>query len=139
MSEKDTIVRVTVDLSRPVDGGTDWERVDAMTEEELHANALADPDSPPMTAAQLAEMRPIPNPRAIREELSLSQSEFAARFDIPLGTVQDWDQGRRRLDRSTQALLRVIQYAPKIVEEAVRFSRRAGDPASDSHAENRPA
>jgi|SaaInl4_135m_RNA_FD_contig_31_428904_length_793_multi_4_in_0_out_0_2 putative transcriptional regulator len=139
MSEKDTIVRVTVDVDNPADGGTDWERVDAMTEEELHANAVADPDNPPMDAKELAAMRPVPNPRAIREALSLSQSEFAARFDIPLGTVQDWDQGRRRLDRSTQALLRVIQYAPKIVEEAVKLSRSAGEPAADSHAENRHA
>lgn len=29
---------------------TDWARVDAMTEEELYANALSDPDNPPLTA-----------------------------------------------------------------------------------------
>ncbi|MAF10618.1 transcriptional regulator [Candidatus Poribacteria bacterium] len=96
-----------------------------MTEEELHANALADPDSPPLTPEELADMRRLPNPRAIREELALSQAEFAERFDIPLGTVQDWDQGRRRLDRSTQAFLRVIQYAPKTVENAMKQARRA--------------
>lgn len=120
MSRKDTTVRVTVDLDAPVDGGTDWARVDAMTEEELHANALSDPDNPPLTEQELDEMRPAPDPRAIREQLSLSQSEFAARFGIPLGTVKDWDQGRRRLDASSQALLRVIQYAPDTVENALK-------------------
>jgi len=91
-----------------------------MTEAELHANALNDPDNPPLSEEDLDEMRPALDPRAIREQLSLSQSEFAARFGIPLGTVKDWDQGRRRLDASSQALLRVIQYAPETVENALK-------------------
>ena len=33
---------------------SDWERVDAMTEQEVEANALSDPDNPPLTPAQLA-------------------------------------------------------------------------------------
>ena len=28
---------------------TDWDRVDSMTDEEAYANALSDPDCPPMT------------------------------------------------------------------------------------------
>lgn len=36
---------------RPFTHHSDWERVDAMTEEEVEANALADPDNPPLTAA----------------------------------------------------------------------------------------
>ena len=139
MSEKDTIVRVTVDIDSPVDGGTDWDRVDAMTEEELHSNALADPDNLPLTEGELDGIRPAPNSRAVREGLSLSQSEFAARFDIPLGTVQDWDQGRRRLDRSTQALLRVIQYAPETVADALAHARRAEESSSDARGESESA
>ena len=34
--------------------------------------------------------------KAIRESLNLSQSEFANRFNIPLATVQNWEQGRRK-------------------------------------------
>jgi hypothetical protein len=37
---------------------TDWSRLEAMTEEEIEANALADPDNPPMTDEELAQMRP---------------------------------------------------------------------------------
>jgi len=33
---------------------TDWERFDKMTEEEVYANALSDPDNPPLTDEQLA-------------------------------------------------------------------------------------
>jgi hypothetical protein len=32
---------------------TDWARVDAKTEEELHADALSDPDNPPLTEEEL--------------------------------------------------------------------------------------
>lgn len=124
MSKKSTTTRVTVDLDNPVDGGTDWERVDAMTEEELNANAASDPDNPPMTDAQLAEMRPVPNSREIRVKLKLSQTEFAEKFDLSVGTVRDWDRGRRQLDRGTQALLRAIEYAPEMVEEAQKRTRR---------------
>jgi hypothetical protein len=37
---------------------TDWARLASMTEEEIEANALSDPDNPPMTEEELARMRP---------------------------------------------------------------------------------
>lgn len=43
-----------------------------MTEEEIEANALADPDNPPMTAEELARMTPAPNPRHIRKRPHLT-------------------------------------------------------------------
>jgi hypothetical protein len=35
---------------------TDWARLDAMTDEEIEANALSDPDNPPLTEEQLDEL-----------------------------------------------------------------------------------
>jgi putative transcriptional regulator len=32
----------------PIQTDTDWDRVDAMTEEEIHAAALSDPDAQPI-------------------------------------------------------------------------------------------
>lgn len=32
----------------------------------------------------------------IRESLNLSQSAFAKRFSIPVGTIQNWEQGKRK-------------------------------------------
>ena len=43
---------------------TDWARIEAMTEEEIEANALADPDNPPLTAEELARMRRPTSPPA---------------------------------------------------------------------------
>ena len=48
MSTTDTFL-VEYDPSKPHDdSGTDWDRVNALTEEEIHAAALADPDSQPL-------------------------------------------------------------------------------------------
>lgn len=37
---------------------TDWDRLMNMTEEEIHAAALSDPDAQPLTEEQLAKMVP---------------------------------------------------------------------------------
>ena len=45
MSEKDIVTRKQHGRRK---GKTDWARLKAMTEEEIEANALSDPDNPPM-------------------------------------------------------------------------------------------
>ena len=42
---------------------------------------------------------------AIRKKLKLSQSAFAKRYGLPLGTVRDWEQQRRSPDRAAVVLL----------------------------------
>jgi hypothetical protein len=49
------------DLSAP-ESGTDWARLDAMTDEEALQNALDDPDSQPLTPEQRARLRRVPHP-----------------------------------------------------------------------------
>src|SRR5262245_62839767 len=73
-------------------GKTDWAAVDAMTDEDIHKAALADPDNPPLTDAQLKRMRRVTAVKRLRIELGLSQTEFAERFHIPVGTLRDWEQ-----------------------------------------------
>jgi putative transcriptional regulator len=103
-------------------GGTDWARLAAMTEEEIEANALADPDNPPLTDEELARLRPVPHPRRIRERLKLTQEQFAEQFEIPLGTLRDWEQGLSLPDRSARTLLRVIEQDPEAVRNALAQS-----------------
>ncbi len=103
---------------------TEWARLEAMTEEELHQNALSDPDNPPLTDDQLARMRRVPHPEEIRQELGLTQRAFAKQFEIALGTLRDWEQGARRPDSAAKAYLRVIQANPGAVLEALEQSRR---------------
>ncbi len=99
---------------------TDWAPLDAMTEEEAYQNALNDPDNPPLSDERLARMRRVPNPRVIREQLGLTQREFARQFQIGLDTLRDWEQGARRPDSAARAYLRVIEEAPDTVRRILR-------------------
>jgi putative transcriptional regulator len=99
---------------------TNWRAFDAMSEAERHAAAMTDPDCPPATEAQLSRARRVPNVRALRRSLKLTQEEFANRFGLPLGTIRDWEQGTHRPDRAAQVLLRVIAKDPNAVIRALR-------------------
>jgi putative transcriptional regulator len=48
-----------------------------LTDEEIHAAALSDPDAQPLTPERLARMKRTPRVRIIRRALGLSQEEFA--------------------------------------------------------------
>ena len=109
---------------------TDWARLEAMTEEEIEANALSDPDNPPLTPEELARMRRVPDPRRIRERLKLTQEQFAEKFEIPLGTLRDWEQGVSLPDRAARTLLRVIDKDPEAVINALARTYLPPVPAS---------
>lgn len=120
MSRK-RIIRVSLGPDDPVPAGdTDWAMVDAMTDEEATARALADPDAQPLTAEQLARMRrAFPDVAAIRERLGLTQEQFARTFGIPVGTLRDWEQRRKEPDAPARALLWVIEREPEAVRRAL--------------------
>ncbi len=61
----------------------------------------------------------IPDVRAIRRSLRMSQHRFAVAYRIPLATVKNWEQGRRHPDAPAAAYLLAIQRRPKEVMEAV--------------------
>ena len=106
---------------------TDWARIEAMTDEEAHQNALNDPDNPPLTDEQLARMRRVPNPHEIRQNLGLTQREFSRQFELALGNVRDWEQGARRPDSTARAYLRIIERNPDAVRAALARSYTSQD------------
>lgn len=105
--------------TRPLEGKSEWARVDAMTDEEAYLNALDDPDNPPRTTAELERMPRIPNPRQLRRHLDLTQEEFASQFHIALGTLRDWEQGVRMPDGTAKSYLRVIEKIPDAVRQVL--------------------
>ncbi len=126
-----TVVQVLPDGSTvPIEDKTDWARLEAMTEEEIEANALADPDNPPLTDEELARMRRLPDAKRIREKLKLTQEEFSDRFEVPLGTLRDWEQGVSKPDRAARTLLRVIEQDPEGVVKALEKSYLLPIPSS---------
>lgn len=58
--------------------------------------------------------------RAVREAVGATQTEFAARFGIPVDTLRKWERGVRHPDAAGKAYLLMIQRNPKLVEETLR-------------------
>jgi putative transcriptional regulator len=57
--------------------------------------------------------------RTTRTRLGLSQSEFAIRFRVPVGTLRDWEQARTTAPDFAMAYVRVIAQHPDMVAEAL--------------------
>ena len=90
-----------------------------MTEEEVSVAARRDPDARPLTDEEFARMKRVPRARTLRRALGLTQEEFATRFQIPLGTLRDWEQGRAEPDQPAQAYLKAIAGDPEAVQRAL--------------------
>ena len=88
----------------------------------IAAAAAADPDARPMTPEELRKARRVPRVTTLRRALGLTQPEFAARYQIPLGTLRDWEQGRTEPDQPARAYLRVIARDPEGARAALAES-----------------
>ncbi len=58
-----------------------------------------------------------PDVSAIRSKSGLSQRAFAQNIGVALGTLQGWEQGRRRPEGPARVLLALIDKRPSIVQE----------------------
>jgi putative transcriptional regulator len=76
-----------------------------------------DPENPPATEEQLKLTRRVSPAKFIRWQLGLSQVEFADRYQIPVGTLRDWEQHRSEPDAPAKAYLKVIAADPEGVAE----------------------
>ena len=118
-----TITRFELDLDNPPRlSDEERGRLDAMTEAEMHTAALADPDNPPLTEEELQRLERVPNLKAIREKLGLTQKEFAQTFQLSLSAVRDWEQGRSKPDGAVRAYLIVIEREPEAVARALKVA-----------------
>ena len=63
----------------------------------------------------------VPDVRAIREGLHMSQSEFSEAYGIRLGTLKAWEQRRRQPDRTASSYLRAIAGVPQGIRDALHL------------------
>lgn len=87
------------------------ELIESLTEAAEHAEGK--PTSVRVNAFE------VPDVRAIRRQLRMSQQTFARVYRIPLATLKNWEQGRRQPDAPALAYLQVIAKHPKEAEEAL--------------------
>ena len=103
------------------------QRLDSLTDEEIRAAALSDPDAQPWTEEQLQRavdqrtrrFAAAALVRRARFNSGLSQAAFAERFQIDPTRLQDWEQARQIPDSATLAYLRVIEHDPELVEKVL--------------------
>lgn len=86
-------------------GRIDPARVDATSENEIARHTAADEADSMRDAAKFA--------RHVRKRLGFSQAEFAARINVSLDTIRNWEQGKRCPAGAAKALLKVLDKAPE--------------------------
>jgi len=65
-----------------------------------------------------------PNIKQIRTNYQLSQGQFAALLGISVGTLRNWEQGRRTPEGPARVLLQVAAKHPNAVWDVVRPTTR---------------
>ena len=101
-------VRMKIDPAVPATlkkGRFDAERVDTTTEEQIHAQMVADDHEAMLDAAKFA--------RRVRKRLGLSQAELSLRIEVSIETIRNWEQGRRSPTGAAKALLKILDRAPE--------------------------
>lgn len=97
----------------------DWQVFDALTDAEVIARAMTDPDNRPLNKGDARRMRRRPRAYIVRRALRMTQEEFAKAYGIPIGTLRDWEQGRSEPDQANRAYLKVISIDPEFVKRAL--------------------
>ena len=99
-------------------GRVDRKKVLATTEKEIRSQIVEDG----MAGFEFSDnARFVVNVdvRALRERLGLTQAEFARRYRLPLRSVQEWEQWRKRPAPGTMTLLLAISRNPKALAKAL--------------------
>ena len=60
-----------------------------------------------------------PDVKAVREQIGLSQSEFARLMRVSIKTLQNWEQHRRNPTGPAAALLKIVLTAPDVALKAL--------------------
>jgi putative transcriptional regulator len=98
-------------------GQTDWAALDAMTDDEAEAAALADANNQPWPSDR--PMHKMARVKRVRMQLRLSQDEFAARYHVPLSQLKAWERHDVVPDPVAQAFIEAIAGEPDAVARAL--------------------
>jgi putative transcriptional regulator len=59
--------------------------------------------------------------KALRDLLGLTQPEFSARYLVPIGSLRNWEQGRRELDTAGSMFFRLVAFNPDAAASALQY------------------
>jgi putative transcriptional regulator len=78
-------------------------------------------------------MKRTPQVKVVRQALGFTQQEFAERFNIALGTLRDWEQGRKEPDQAARNYLKMIAVDPDLVLFALGQVQDPADREAKAH------
>ncbi|MDA8120694.1 NadS family protein [Acidiferrobacter thiooxydans] len=61
----------------------------------------------------------VPDVRAVRERVHLSQQDFATLIQVSVKTLQNWEQGRRHPTGPAAALLKIVASNPEMAMKSL--------------------
>jgi len=59
------------------------------------------------------------NVKEVREKTNKNQEDFASMIGVKVGTLRNWEQGRRKPDGAALTLLKIVAADPKYVERVL--------------------
>ena len=65
------------------------------------------------------EIEPLDSAK-IRSKTNKTQEEFASMLNISIGTLRNWEQGRRKPDGAALSLLKIVSANPQYVESVLQ-------------------
>ena len=107
---KEDRVAISPAMARAAAKAMDWATFDAIEDDAIAMQVASNPDAAPL---------PI-DVAAIRKKTGLDQASFSRLFAIPLGTLRNWEQYRRKPEGPARALLRIIDHEPARAMKALR-------------------
>jgi putative transcriptional regulator len=102
-----------VTLSRPI---MDRARIATTTGGDIHRHQIEDGQDP---GTPTPPFRAVPNVRAIRTRLRMTEEAFGQAIGVPVATVRDWEQSRTSMDQAVRSLLRDVEREPGAVPQAL--------------------
>jgi len=106
------MVRISREAARKALAATDWEKLDALTDEGIARQIAANPNAAP-------DMAPKVDVRAIRRAAGMSQAQFATAYEFSVRMVQEWERGAKRPSGPARTPLKAIKADPERLRRAL--------------------
>ena len=117
------MARMTLEQIRASQPRADLAKVAATREADIAKHMREDGEDPDAVLGPMIEDVP---PAHIREQIGMTQVEFAKTLRIPVATLRNWEQGRVRIDPAARALFRILSRDPERALKALGTDRQVG-------------
>ena len=107
---------MTLEDIRAIRPAVDRAKMAATTEADIRRQQGEDGEDPD---APLPPFQLVPNVRAIRTRLHMTQEAFARAISVPVATIRNWEQSRTAMDPAVRSLLRVVEREPEAALRAL--------------------